>query len=377
MKKDRKIVGLVLAAGNSQRMGGSTTLPLPKPYMTLNGVPMLILAAQSLAAFPIQPLIRAEDTELYKAAVEGAALSLLPPIEGGKTRAASVLAGLRALEKHAPDIVLIHDAARPFVPLKTIEALLDALEEHDGTAPALPVSDNLKELRGDQVKQFSYPQLVRTQTPQAFNYQRLMEAFQESSLDERDELAILEKIGGKVKLIPGDNGNIKITYPEDLETFALTKTGLGVDSHRFCEGDFIILGGVKIAHQFAIEAHSDGDVVLHALCDSIFGALAEKDLGHHFPNEDEWKDIDSSELLEKALNLMEKKHFTITNTDITIICKSPKIAPHREAIINNLATLLSLPPSAISVKATTTDGLGLTGEGKGLAAQVSTLIKRK
>lgn len=374
MKNKKKIASILLAAGSSQRLESS----VPKPYRALVGKPLIFAAAQSLAPFgAIQPVIRLADEALYHKAFENTDLPLLPPVEGGKTRAASVLVGLEALKEENVDIVLIHDSARPFFPAGTIEALLEALHEgFDGAAPALPMSDNLKEIKGDQVAQFAHPKLMRTQTPQAFNYQRLIEAFEGASLDERDELAVLEKIAGsKVKLVLGDHRNIKITYPKDLEAFTLTRTGLGVDSHSFCAGDFIMLGGVKVPHAFGIAAHSDGDVVLHALCDSIFGALAQQDLGHHFPGTDEWKDAPSSKMLKKALNLMEKENFILNNIDITIICQAPKIAPHREAIRESLASLLAVPHSAISVKATTTDGLGLIGEGKGCAAVASVLLR--
>ncbi len=381
MTKSDEIVSILLLAGSSRRMGEQ---PCPKPYSARLGSarlgqdPLFIGAARVLAAHgSIQPVIRAEDKALFAKAIKAIdegeeAMSFLPPVEGGETRAASVLAGLKAVERLYPKVVLIHDGARPFIPAGVISTLRDKLNEgYDGVAPALPLTDNLKEVKGEVVSQFeqSNQNLMRTQTPQMFNYQKLIETFQFATLEERDELAVLEHLkGSKIKLIAGDERNIKITYPHDLERFALTKTGLGVDSHRFCAGDFILLGGVKIAHSFAIAAHSDGDVVLHALCDGIFGALAEKDLGAHFPSNDEWKDKDSSEMLNVALNMMKKKHFTLSHTDITVICEAPKVAPHREAIRNNLCSLTNLCSSQVSVKATTTDKLGLIGKGEGIAA---------
>lgn len=374
----KKNASIIVAAGKGERMGGL----VPKPYNSASGIAPLLSAARTLAPYgPLQVVIGASHRAHYKAAIAaGSDLPFLSPVEGGKTRAASVLAGLKALASYAPDFVLIHDGARPFIPRSCVDDLLHALEEgFDGAAPALPLNDNLKEVEGEQVRQvpMASGQLHRIQTPQAFTYQTLMAAFASATLDERDDLAVLEKMNGRVKLTQGDNRNIKLTHPDDWNAIGYReyRTGQGVDSHRFGAGDFITLGGLKIPHTHGIDAHSDGDVVLHALCDALLGAMADGDIGGHFPNTSEWKNQPSTKMLKIVLNRLNNNNYTIGNVDITIICQAPKIAPHHSAMRQSLARLLTMPLPAISIKATTTDRLGLIGEGKGLAVMASVLLR--
>lgn len=370
----KKTTLILLAAGASERMNGSS-----KPYIRLNGdKPLFMLTAEHLMAqltdycIKILPVIKKGDEPHYLSSIEDSKLPFLPPVIGGQTRAASVLEGLRAIAGEPPEIVIIHDSARAFIPPAVIKDLFCALEEgFDGVAPALPIVDGLKVINSNNngIESFNKNGLLLVQTPQIFNYQTLMKAFKHSTLDERDELEVLENINGKVKLITGDHRNIKITFPADIAMLSFARTGLGVDSHQFSNGgDFLMLGGVKIPHHCGIEAHSDGDVVLHALCDAVFGALAIGDLGQHFPNNDQWKDANSAKFISYAIEKMNAKNHLLQNADITIICEQPKIAPHREAIEKKLAEFFKVNSSQISVKATTTDGLGLTGKKEGIAA---------
>ena len=354
---------------------------LPKPYLQLGGEPILRLSLRSLKHYsPIQAVIRLADRARYQEAIMGFEGCMRAPAIGGETRALSVLSGLRALNDISPDIVLIHDAARPFIPPGLVEKLVAAIEEgYLGAAPALPISDSLKRCAAGDIISCPNEQLIRTQTPQAFDYQALMKAFQHATLSERDELAILEhpqcgNVQRKIKLVSGDHRNIKLTYPEDFDAVRSLRpsppmrSAIGIDAHRFQEGNHIMLGGVHIAHDRGLAAHSDGDVVLHALCDAIFGLVADRDLGAHFPNSPKWKGAASDRLLARALEKLADSGLKITHVDITIICAAPKIAPHRDHIRQRLAELLALDMAQISVKATTSDGMGLTGKGEGIAA---------
>ena len=365
----RKIASVIVAAGNAERMRARDGRA--KAYLRIAGEPLLLRAMRCLAAYgAVQPVIRLADRALYDEITANFDGCVRPAAIGGETRAASVLSGLRALADAKPDIVLIHDAARPFIPPHLIERLVAAIEDgYLGAAPALPLSDSLKQCVEGELVSLPDQKLIRTQTPQAFDYQALMRAFSHATLDERDELAILAHIEGKVKIVAGDHRNIKLTYPEDIAQLMPSRSGIGLDAHRFRDdGDHIMLGGVKIPYHRGIAAHSDGDVVLHALCDAIFGVMADRDLGAHFPNTEAWRGADSDRFLAEALAKLAARGLRLHHIDITIICAEPKIAPHRDAIRSRLAERLGLNIDQISVKATTSDGMGLTGRGEGIAA---------
>ncbi|MDE2335481.1 MAG: bifunctional 2-C-methyl-D-erythritol 4-phosphate cytidylyltransferase/2-C-methyl-D-erythritol 2,4-cyclodiphosphate synthase [Rhodospirillales bacterium] len=369
-----KIAAVLLAAGSGTRFGGTVA----KQYRTLGATTVLRHAAAALGAMPIQPV---GDAEAITAALAG--LAHLPPVAGGATRQASVRAGLEALAEAAPDIVLIHDGARPFVPAGTVEALLAALRDHAGAIPALPVTDTLKRGAAGRITE-TVPRegLFRAQTPQAFRFATILDLHRRAPAGATDDAALLEAAGLAVALTPGDERNIKITVPEDLarmeRLLALTetRTGTGFDVHAFAAGRPLVLCGITIPHDQGLAGHSDADVGIHALCDAIYGALAEGDIGRHFPpSEAAWKDADSARFLRHAAARIAARGARLVNADITLICERPKIGPHAAAMQERLAALLETTTERISVKATTTERLGFTGRGEGIAAQAAVSIE--
>ena len=301
-----------------------------------------------------------------------------PGTAGGDTRQASVLAGLQALSPHAPELVLVHDAARPFVPPAVIPALLAALRSHDGAIPAIPVADTLKRVQsGRIVATVRRDGLYRAQTPQAFRYHLLRALHGSGEGAATDAAALLEAAGHPVAIVPGAEDNIKLTYPEDIvrlehafSSGLSPRTGTGFDVHAAEAGRALVLCGITVAHEWGLAGHSDADVGIHALCDAIYGALAEGDIGRHFPpSEAEWKDADSARFLRHAAGRIEARGGRLANADITLICERPKITPHAAAMAERLADLLGTEVGRISVKATTTERLGFTGRGEGIAAQ--------
>ena len=308
----------------------------------------------------------------------------LPPVPGGATRQDSVRAGLEALESSAPDVVLVHDAARPLIPPGTIPALLAALEHAAGAIPAVPVADTLKRV-ADGLIIATVPRegLFRAQTPQAFRFPVLLAAHRSDIAGATDDASLLEAIGERVAIVPGSEDNIKLTYAEDLARLerAMTgplfpRVGTGFDVHVLEAGRPLMLCGVAVPHDKGLAGHSDADVGIHALCDAIYGALAEGDIGRHFPpSEAAWKDADSARFLAHAAERIAARGGRLANADVTLICERPKIAPHAAAMATRLAAILGVDPSRISVKATTTEKLGFTGRGEGIAAQaVATVL---
>ncbi len=314
-----------------------------------------------------------------------AGLHHLPPIQGGATRQDSVRAGLEALAPHQPDLVLVHDAARPFIPPGTIPALLAALETAPGAIPAIPVADTLKRVAGGRITE-TVPRagLYRAQTPQAFRFAVLLAAHRAApAAQATDDAALLEAAGQPVAIVPGSEDNIKLTYKEDLLRLErilaarmIPRTGTGFDVHALASGRPLVLCGVTIPHDQGLAGHSDADVGIHALCDAIYGALAEGDIGRHFPpSEAAWKDADSARFLAHAAARIAARGGVLANADVTLICERPKIAPHADAMRRRLAELLGTDIAAVSVKATTTERLGFTGRGEGIAAQaVATIL---
>jgi 2-C-methyl-D-erythritol 4-phosphate cytidylyltransferase / 2-C-methyl-D-erythritol 2,4-cyclodiphosphate synthase len=374
-----RIAAILVAAGSGSRFGAE----MPKQYLSLAGKPVIRHAAKALAEYVdiLQPV---GDSDSIEAALEH--LQHLPSVPGGTTRQESVLAGLEALAPQAPDVVLVHDAARPLIPPGTIPALLAALERAPGAIPAIPVADTLKQVVGGRIAATAPRDgLFRAQTPQAFHFPVLLAAHRDGaeSSAATDDASLLEAAGLAVAIVPGSEDNIKLTYPEDLRRLerAMTanlipRVGTGFDVHVLEAGRRLMLCGVPIEHDKGLAGHSDADVGIHALCDAIYGALAEGDIGRHFPpSEVEWKNADSTRFLAHAAGRISARHGVLANADVTLICERPKIAPHAAAMSERLAGILGVKQSRISVKATTTEKLGFTGRGEGIAAQaVATIL---
>ena len=372
-----RIAVLLVAAGTGSRFGA----PTPKQFLRIGGLPVIRHAACIFAAHGmlIQPVGDAAEIDAALAGIDH-----LPTIPGGATRQDSVRAGLEALEAHAPEIVMVHDAARPVIPDGTIEALLTALETHQGAIPAVPVADTLKRgADGVIAGTVSRDGLYRAQTPQAFNFRLLLDLHRAAGPGATDDAAILEAAGHPVALIAGHEDNIKLTYPEDmvrleriLAPVMEPRTGTGYDVHVLVENRKLIICGIDVPHDRGLSGHSDADVGIHALCDAIYGALAEGDIGRHFPpSENQWKDADSARFLVHAAGRVAARGGRISNVDVTLICEKPKITPHAPAMIARLADIMGIDAGRVSVKATTSERLGFTGRMEGIAAQaVATVL---
>ena len=376
-----RVIALLMAAGSGTRFGAAS----PKQYLPLLGRPVLRHAAEALLADglveAILPVVPAGQEAQVGAMLDG--LPCLPPVAGGDSRQQSVQAGLRALVAAAPDAVLVHDAARPILPAGTVAALVEALKTHPGAIPAQPVTDTLKAGSGDVIDR-TVPRagLFRAQTPQAFRFAALLQAHRDATSEATDDASLLEAAGLPVALLPGSESNIKVTYPEDLARAEaallprlLPAMGTGFDVHRLVEGRPLVLCGITVPHPLGLDGHSDADVGLHALCDAIYGALAEGDIGRHFPpSEAKWKDADSARFLRHAAGRVAARGGIITHADVTLICERPKIGPHADAMRVRLSELMGIPLTRVSVKATTTERLGFTGRGEGIAAQAAATL---
>ena len=372
--------GVVVAAGEGLRAGPGE----PKAWRMLGARPIVRWSVEGLlSAGAHEVVIVVARDRLDQLAEALAGLVGWTAVAGGATRAESVQAGLAALSGDGP--VLVHDAARPFVSRSHVERLLAALAEADGAVPALPVPDTLKRGKGVVSETVSREGLWRAQTPQAFALGRLREAYAHWPAGEAptDDAGVVERDGGSVALVAGDPMLMKLTYPEDFlmaERLAasqrITRTGFGVDAHRFGPGDAVWLAGVRIAHDRGLIGHSDADAGLHALTDAVLGAIAEGDIGLHFPPSDpNWKGASSDRFLVHAVELVKAKGGRMISADLTLICERPKIGPHRDAMRARLAELLGLPIDRVSVKATTTEGMGFTGREEGLMAQAVAVVE--
>ena len=373
---------LIVAAGRGHRLGGA----MPKQYLPLAGRAVLRHSLETFARHPavgaVRVVIHRDDLGLYGAAAEG--LDLLPPVEGGATRQESVRLGLESLRSLNPGRVLIHDAARPFADAALIQRMIGALDITPGAIPALPVADTIKRgAAGMIVETVDRQALWRAQTPQAFRYAEILAAHQAAAGRElTDDAAVAEAAGLAVALVPGAEENFKVTTEGDLSRAerllapgADIRCGNGFDVHRFGPGNQVMICGIAIAHDQGLEGHSDADVGLHALTDAILGAIGAGDIGQHFPPGDpRWRGADSSRFLAHAAGLVAERGGRLLSLDVTIICERPKIGPHRPAMIARIAEILGLDPSRISVKATTTEGLGFTGRREGIAAQATATI---
>ena len=379
-----RVSALLMAAGQGARFGTGT----PKQYLPLLGRPVLRHAAEGLLrdgrVDRLLPICAAGEEARVAALLDG--LPVMDPVAGGASRQASVRAGLEALARAAdgpPDAVLVHDAARPVVPAGTIARLLAALADGSGAIPAQRVTDTLKRGDGRRIAA-TVPRddLWRAQTPQAFRFPMLLAAHRAAAGEATDDAQLLEAAGETVLLVEGSESNVKITFPEDLSRVAaglsaglLPRIGTGFDVHRVADGRPMVLCGVVVPCPFGLDGHSDADVGIHALCDAIYGALAEGDIGRHFPpSEMRWKDADSAQFLRHAGARIAARGGVLANADVTILCEQPRIGPHRDAMQVRLAELLGTEPSRIGVKATTTERLGFTGRGEGIAAQAAAML---
>jgi len=392
LSRRKSLAAIVVAAGKGERaaVGGNTE---PKQYRPVGGKPVLTRTIEALLEETridwVLPVIHPHHVERY-AALGLAHERLLAPVLGAAQRQGSVLAGLQALGQHRPDLVLIHDAARPFVDAATIAGVVEGLAAHDAAIPALPVTDTIKRSTDGRtiVRTEDRHTLFAAQTPQGFRFPQILSAHMRASAlprDFTDDAAIAEWAGLSVALTAGASGNIKLTHPDDFAraerligggSRVETRIGTGFDVHPFEAGTFVTLGGVRIAHDMALQGHSDADVALHALADALYGALGEGDIGTHFPPSDpQWKGAASVIFLEHAASLVAGRGGRIVNLDITLVCEAPKIAPHVPAMRAAIAAACGLSASRVAIKATTSERLGFTGRKEGIVAMASASVE--
>jgi 2-C-methyl-D-erythritol 4-phosphate cytidylyltransferase/2-C-methyl-D-erythritol 2,4-cyclodiphosphate synthase len=381
MRQAMRIHAIIVAAGAGLRAGGG----VPKQYRAVAGQPLLRHAVERLLGHPaitgVSVVINPECRALYDEAVAG--LGLSEPIVGGATRQESVLAGLEALAADPPDIVLVHDAARAFVPDAVIDALVAAFDDDvDGACPALPQIDSLRRGEGGRYSDsVDRDALWRVQTPQAFRTPAILAAHRAAASGATDEVAIALAAGLRVAITPGDERAFKVTEPADfakaevMTTFS-SRAASGFDVHKFGPGDHVWLCGVKVPHDHGLIGHSDADAGLHALTDALLGTIAAGDIGDHFPPSDErWRGAASDQFLAHSAHLVRERGGLIDHVDVTLICERPKVGPHREAMRARIAEILGLGIDRVSVKATTTEKLGFTGRQEGIAAQAMASVR--
>ena len=377
---------VIVAAGASLRAGPGA----PKPWRDLGGRPVLDWSARALAAAGVRQLVvvttadRIGDAQTLLSGLPG-----LVVVEGGAARSLSVRAGLAALDGPQDEPVLVHDAARPFLSGEVIARVLAALETADGALAALPVADSLRRGEDHVTGSVDREGLWRAQTPQAFRRDALVRAFAAwSGPEPTDEAAVMAVTGARIALVRGDPRLFKLTWPEDFdmaESLALPATtatarevrmGQGIDAHRWGPGDGVWLCGVHIPHDASLVGHSDADAGLHALTDALLGAIGEGDIGQHFPPSDpRWKGEPSATFLSHAGALVAARGGRILSLDLTLVCERPKVAPHREAMRASVAAILGIDPGRVSIKATTTEGMGYTGRQEGLLAQALAAVE--
>ncbi|MCA0940924.1 bifunctional 2-C-methyl-D-erythritol 4-phosphate cytidylyltransferase/2-C-methyl-D-erythritol 2,4-cyclodiphosphate synthase [Salipiger pacificus] len=384
METAAETAAIIVAAGRGTRAGGGC----PKQWRDVAARPVARWTLEAFAPLcPIVLVIHPEDRAIAESVAEGLPVTL---VEGAADRAGSVRAGLDALAGNPPAKVLIHDVARPCVSRATIEAVLAALDTAPGAAPALTVTDALwtgaeAQVTGTQDRTGLY----RAQTPQGFRYAEIRAAHAAHPGGAADDVEVARAAGLSVIIVPGEECNLKITGPEDFqraasyltnpmqETTMDIRLGNGYDVHRFGPGDHVVLCGVKVPHPRGLQGHSDADVGMHAVTDALYGALAEGDIGRHFPPSDpQWKGAASEIFLRHAVELAASKGYTISNVDVTLVCEQPKIGPHAEAMMAEMGRIMGLATDRVSVKATTSERLGFTGREEGIAAiATATLVK--
>jgi 2-C-methyl-D-erythritol 4-phosphate cytidylyltransferase/2-C-methyl-D-erythritol 2,4-cyclodiphosphate synthase len=388
MSRPERTAAILVAAGRGLRAGAGG----PKQYRMIGGQTVIFRAMEAFCRHPdvfaVQPVVNPDDADVFNEAVSG--LRHAPPTHGGATRQASVHAGLEALAAEKPEIVLIHDAARPFVTSGLISRAIDAAGRTGAAIPAIAVTDTIK-LTGATGDVEATPERARlriAQTPQAFRFEIILDAHRRAAREGRsdftDDAALAEWAGLTVATFEGDLANMKLTTPEDFvrEEARLgamlgdIRTGTGYDVHAFGDGDHLMICGVRVPHTRGFLAHSDGDVGLHALVDAILGALADGDIGSHFPPSDiKWKGASSDQFLNYAVERVTARGGRIANLEVTMICERPKIGPLRDTMRARIADITGINISRIAVKATTSERLGFTGREEGIAATASATIR--
>jgi 2-C-methyl-D-erythritol 4-phosphate cytidylyltransferase/2-C-methyl-D-erythritol 2,4-cyclodiphosphate synthase len=383
-----RVAAVIVAGGRGLRAGGE----IPKQYRAIAGVPVI---RSTLALFVahsgvdvVQPVIHPDDSGRFRHASTG--LDVASPVEGGATRQGSVRAGLEALAGQPPDIVLIHDAARPFASPALLSRAIAAMSDSEAAIPALPVTDTVKTVdgTGHVSETLDRSRLVTVQTPQVFSFSHLLAAHRRAAAAGRDDFtddaALAEWAGMPVSVFPGEPGNVKLTTGDDFmraeaeRLFAMpdVRTGTGYDVHSFGPGDHVMLGGIRIPHDHGVIGHSDADVALHALTDAVLGALADGDIGHHFPPSDpQWRGASSDRFLAFACERVRARGGIIAHLDVTIVCEAPRIGPHRDAMQTRIAAIAGLTLDRVGIKATTSEKLGFTGRREGLVAMATATIR--
>jgi len=385
----RRVYALVVAAGRGVRFGG----PTPKQWLDCAGAPLLSHTLTALAAAPelsgVGVVIHRDDRELYAAALAqspAAAALALAPAFGGETRQVSVRNGLEALAPLDPDIVLIHDGARPFVSAGLVARAIAAAERWGAAIPATPVTDTIKQVEGDRIVASPERAALRAaQTPQAFGFDLILKAHRAAPRgDMTDDAAVAEAAGHAVHVFEGEAGNLKVTTMGDLKAaserlsplLSEVRVGQGFDVHAFADGDSVWLGGVEIPHDRKLEGHSDADVVLHALCDAIYGALGEGDIGFHFPpSQANWRGAPSSIFLAHAAERVRARGGRIAHLDVNLVCEAPRVGPHRDAMRARIAEIAGIEVSRVGVKATTAEKLGFVGRREGVACMALATVR--
>jgi 2-C-methyl-D-erythritol 4-phosphate cytidylyltransferase/2-C-methyl-D-erythritol 2,4-cyclodiphosphate synthase len=378
------VYALVVAAGRGSRFGGN----LPKQYFPLGGVNVLRHAVARLVEHPlitnVLVVIRPEDKTLFDNTFGD--LNVLPPVAGGATRQDSVRLGLEALAAYRPDLVLIHDGARPFPDPQLVDRVINGLGQAPAAIPCLPLRDTIKRAEDGEIREtIDRSTLWRAQTPQGFYFDAILAAHRGAiGRNLPDDAAVAEAAGLVPLMVEGSEENLKVTTPEDLAAaerliasrLGDIRVGQGFDVHPFAPGDHLWICGVKIPHGMALAGHSDADVGLHALTDAVLGAIGAGDIGVHFPPGDSrWRGAASDQFLRHAAGLARARGGAVAAVDVTIICERPKISPHRAAMIDRIAAILRIAPDRVSVKATTTEKLGFTGRAEGIAAQAVATIR--
>ena len=382
------VAAVVVAAGRGLRAGGD----LPKQYRQILGEPAIRSSLIALAGHAsislVQPVIHPDDAALFRAASGG--LALLPAVPGGASRQASVRAGLETVQSHHPELVLVHDAARPFASHALITRAIAAGRASGAAVPVIPVADTVKtvDAAGYVTGTIDRTPMRMVQTPQAFAFAALLDAHRRANAagcdDFTDDAALAEWAGLRVSSFEGEAENVKLTTDDDfaraeamkLSALSDVRTGFGFDVHRFGDGDHVMLGGVRVPHTRGLSGHSDADVVLHALVDALLGALAEGDIGVHFPPTDtQWRGASSDRFLAFAVERVRARGGRIAHLDVTVVCEAPRIGPHRDAIRARIAEIAGVAIERVGLKATTSEKMGFAGRGEGMAAFANATVR--
>lgn len=383
------VAAVVVAGGRGFRAGGD----IPKQYREVGGEPVIRSTLKAFLAHPditaVQAVIHPDDESIFAAATKGLA-GLPKPVGGGATRQASVHAGLEALAATKPELVLIHDAARPFLSAGLIARGIEAARKHGAAVPGVAVADTIKSVDDTAIVTATLERgrLRAIQTPQAFGYALILDAHRQAARAGRDDFtddaALAEWAGHRVIVFEGEASNVKLTTNEDfvraealrMAELGDVRTGNGYDVHAFTDGDHVTLGGIRIPHDRAVTGHSDADVALHALVDAILGALAEGDIGVHFPPSDpQWRGASSDRFLAFACDRVRARSGMIAHLDITIVCEAPRVGPHREAMRARIAEIAGIPVGRVGLQATTSEKMGFTGRGEGIVAMATATVR--